>query len=1024
MPFTPRGMKYILLSIITVLSYSISIAQDYAPENGVHDPKNTTYVLTNCKIVVSADKTLPIGMMIVKNGVIEKVGIVEIPPRDAVKIDLKGYTIYPSFIDVYSSAGIKKTPSRNKGRGPQLNTLKEGPYYWNEAIRPEVNAYELYSSAEFKNREEYLKQGFGAVSTHAADGIMRGTSVLMSLSDHPTVDNVIKTESANHYSFSKGSSKQSYPSSQMGCIALIRQFMYDAKWFAGLNKVHKENISLQAGLDNMALPQIFGLSDKLEILRAAKIAKEFNFELIAKGGGDEFERIAEVKASGAKMIIPVNFPSPFDMTDPYAARYVSLADLKNWELRPYNPYVMYRSGIPFALTTDGLKKKGDFLKQVKKAIKHGLPANEALRALTETPAKFLKVDDEIGTLEHGKIANFLIVKGDLFEGGEIYENWSSGDRKRFKDISKADLRGTYDLNVKNYVYELKVSGKVDKPTAAINVYEIKTNSAGVSKMDTTKIKCDLTFDGLQMSLMFETHDAEHDGLIQLNGSYHPGLGIMDGTGTLPDGTWIEWAAVRSEKFKKEKKKEKEIEVDTSALGGMTYPNMAYGFSELPEQGTYYIKNATVWTNEEDGVLKNSSVTIRNGKIIAVGSGGAPGGAVVIDGTGKHVTCGIIDEHSHIAISKGVNEGGQANSAEVSIGDVVRSDDINIYRQLGGGVTCSQLLHGSANPIGGQSALIKLKWGFSPEEMLINDSLTDGFIKFALGENVKQSNWGDHNTVRFPQTRLGVEQVFYDAFIRAKEYKKAWESYYNLSALKKKNVNAPRKDLELDAISEILDSKRFITCHSYIQSEINMLMHVGDSMGFTVNTFTHILEGYKVANQMKAHGAGASTFADWWAYKYEVKEAIPYNAAILNEMGIVTAINSDDAEMGRRLNHEAAKAVLYGGVSEEDAWKMVTLNPAKLLHLDSRMGSVKVGKDADIVIWTDNPLSINAKVEKTFVDGMLLYDWERNLELQKRDQLERKRIIAAMLKAKKGGAKTKEPVMRKNPHYHCDSEGEE
>lgn len=1017
-----RGIKYILLALLTFFGLMSSFSQDFSPENGVHDPNNTTYVLTGCKIVVSADKTLPIGMMVVRNGIIQNVGIVEIPPRNAVKIDLKGYTIYPSFIDMYSSAGMpKEMPKRSQQR--QYETLKKGPYYWNQAIKPETNAYELYDESLFKNKNDFLKAGFGAVSTHAADGIMRGTATLVSLSSEKVAERIIQAEVSNHLSFSRGSSRQTYPSSQMGSIALMRQAIHDAKWFANLNEVHKENISLQAILDNMKLPQVFGLSTKLEIMRAAKIAKEFSFPFIVKGGGDEFERIPEIKESKAKLIIPLNFPAPFDMADPYASRFVSLSDLKNWELRPYNPYFLYRSNIPFALTTHGLKKKADFLKNLKKAIKHGLPKEEALRALTQTPAEFLRVEDKLGTLENGKIANFLIVKGDLFQDGVIYENWSNGDRKRFRDINEVDPRGVYDLNVKNYVYELKITGQATKPKATVFVYELKTNSLGEGSMDTTKISCDFTLEGLQISIMFETHDATHDGIIQLNGSFHPGLGIMEGTGTLPNGDWIEWGAIRSEKSKNKKKKKKDVVVDTSAISSLTYPNLSYGFEELPKQETFFIKNATVWTNEEAGVVENGSVTIRGGKIIAVNSGGAPGGATIIDAQGKHVTCGIVDEHSHIAISKGVNEGGQAVSAEVSIRDVVRSDDINIYRQLSGGVTSAQLLHGSANPIGGQSALIKLKWGFSPEEMLLADSLTDGFIKFALGENVKHSR-SSGNSGRFPQTRLGVEQVFYDAFIRAKEYKKAWEKYYNMSDNKRKKVNAPRKDLELDAISEILDKKRFITCHSYVQSEINMLMHVGDSMGFTVNTFTHILEGYKVADKMKAHGAGASTFSDWWAYKFEVKEAIPYNAAILHEMGIVTAINSDDAEMGRRLNQEAAKAVKYGGISEEDAWKMVTLNPSILLHVDDRMGSLKVGKDADVVIWSDNPLSINAKVEKTFVDGMLLYDWKRSSELHKRDQLERKRIIGLMLAAKKGGSATRKPVMRRNPQYHCDSEGEE
>ena len=369
----------------------------------------------------------------------------------------------------------------------------------------------------------------------------------------------------------------------------------------------------------------------------------------------------------------------------------------------------------------------------------------------------------------------------------------------------------------------------------------------------------------------------------------------------------------------------------------------------------------------------------------------------------------------------MNEGGQSVTAEVSIADVVRSNDINIYRQLAGGVTTSQLLHGSANAIGGQSALIKLKWGTAPEELLMKDA--PGFIKFALGENVKQSNWGDHNTVRFPQTRMGVEQVFYDAFIRAKAYKIEWDAFNELSNKKKAAAIKPRKDLELEALNEILDEKRFITCHSYIQSEINMLMKVGDSMNFRVNTFTHILEGYKVAEEMKLHGAGASTFADWWAYKFEVNDAIPYNAAMLHRMGIVTAINSDDAEMGRRLNHEAAKIVKYGGVSETEAWKMVTLNPAILLHVDDRIGSIKVGKDADIVIWSDNPLSVHAKVEQTFIEGVLYYDINRSVKLNTRDQLDRSRIMKLMMEEKKNGAETKLPTRKENRHYHCDTVGE-
>jgi imidazolonepropionase-like amidohydrolase len=381
------------------------------------------------------------------------------------------------------------------------------------------------------------------------------------------------------------------------------------------------------------------------------------------------------------------------------------------------------------------------------------------------------------------------------------------------------------------------------------------------------------------------------------------------------------------------------------------PNKAYGnnysISALPT----IFRNSTVWTNESEGIIKNTDVAINDAKIIAIGRNLIEEEVFpkvkipvqIIDASGKHLTCGIIDEHSHIAISKGVNEGSQAVTAEVEIGDVINPNDHNIYRQLSGGVTASQLLHGSANPIGGQSALIKLRWGSSAEEMKIEGA--DGFIKFALGENVKQSNWGNLNTIRFPQTRMGVEQVFYDAFYRAEAYENLWNEYNALPTSKKRKTVAPRADLELDALVEILNSERFITCHSYVQSEINMLMHVADSMGFTVNTFTHILEGYKVANKLKNHGAGASTFSDWWAYKFEVYDAIPYNASLMSRVGVVTSFNSDNSELACRMNIEAAKAVKYGEVSEEEALKFVTINPAKQLRIDSKVGSLEPGKDA-------------------------------------------------------------------------------
>ena len=396
--------------------------------------------------------------------------------------------------------------------------------------------------------------------------------------------------------------------------------------------------------------------------------------------------------------------------------------------------------------------------------------------------------------------------------------------------------------------------------------------------------------------------------------------------------------------------------------------------------------------------------VKNGKIEKIGKNLASGNLLTIDATGKHLTTGIIDEHSHIAATS-INEGGQNSSAEVTIEDVLDPEDINIYRNLAGGVTAIQILHGSANPIGGRSAIIKPRWGADAKGLLYKDA--PKFIKFALGENVKQSNWQSYS--RFPQTRMGVEQLYVNYFTRAKEYE-----------VKKLSGKPYRYDLEMEVLVEILNKERFISCHSYVQSEINMLMKVAERFNFRINTFTHILEGYKVADKMREHGVGGSTFSDWWAYKYEVKDAIPYNASIMAAAGVTVAINSDDAEMSRRLNQEAAKSIKYGGISEEEAWKMVTLNPAKLLHLDDKVGSIKVGKDADLVLWSDHPLSVYAIAEKTLIEGAVYFDIEKDKLQRAAIKEEKNKLVKLMRDDKDKGVKKKIPVKKQKKQFTCES----
>ena len=1016
--------KRFLLLFFFALSTLFAIAQ-FKPDNGVKESNPYRILLTNATVYVSPTQKLENANILIEGSRIVEVSTKAIRDSKAVTYDFKGKTIVPAFIELNSNVGLPIVGENNFSIRPNSGNSNQGAFYWNDAVHPEFEAATNYQ-IDSKANDNLIKMGFGFALSHLQDGIVRGSGTLVSLGNQNSNKQIISTSAGQFYSFSKGSSNLNYPSSQMGSIALLRQALYDLKYYSSLQNKDEHSISLEKWNSQFALPAFFQSTDKWEILRAAKIAKEFNLKFNYFGSGNEYSIAKDLKKLDASIIVPLNFPEPYEVNDPYVARQIPLSDLKHWELAPANAKLLRDQAINVCFTTKGLKSSDQFWANLRKALKRGLKIEDALAALTTQPALILKASSELGTLEKGKYASFTIYSSDPFLAeGKLLESWILGERNVVSEIPSIDINGRYSLNLEENKYVVEISGSLEKPQGKVQSFKTLLNKeTNTEKFDTIFQKATILRTQTDIAIQFNLADDFFTGSVNLHGKIGAEGSVFEGDGSLPNGKWIKWSGIRLEKDKTKTKTES-LQIDTSFTSKTWFPNMAFGLDSLPKKQVYLIKNATVWTNEKEGVLKNTSVLVENGKIITVNPTAVPKGAIIIDGTGKHLTSGIIDEHSHIAISKGVNESGQAITAEVSIGDVVNSDDINIYRQLAGGVTAAQLLHGSANPIGGQSGLIKLKWGHSPEEMLIPNA--PKFIKCALGENVKQSNWGDNNRFRFPQTRMGVEQVFYDGFLRAKAYKKEWEEYKE--ALKNKNSKKPvpvepRRDLELDVLLEILEKQRFITCHSYVQSEINMLMHVADSFGFNVNTFTHILEGYKVADKMKKHGVGGSTFSDWWAYKYEVNEAIPQNAKMMTDQGVVVAINSDDAEMGRRLNQEAAKSVKYGGMTEEDAWKLVTLNPAKLLHLDDRMGSVKVGKDADLVLWTDNPLSINAKVDMTMIDGMILYNAIENEKLAQRNSSERARIINKMLESNERGESAQPFVKKGKKHFHCDTIGEE
>ena len=978
-------LRTALLFCICNLYFFNAESQVTNPVNGVADVRNTTYAFTNAIIVKDAQTTFTNATLVIKNEKIIAIGNNIAIPADAVVTDCKGKYIYPSFIDIYSDYGMA-VPARTAGNfnffaQAQLTSNTKGAFGWNQAIKSEVNAATLFNADEVKAKS-LRENGFGIVLTHQKDGIARGTGSVVDLSDRKENLAMLKEKAASFFSLNKGTSTQSYPGSMMGSIALLRQTFLDGQWYKNKPVEEGTNLSLQAWNNNLQLPLIFEANDKWNDLRADRIGDEFGMQFIVKAGQNEYQRMAAIKGTKASYILPLNFPLAIDVEDNNDARFVSLADLKQWEMAPSNPSAFEKAGINFCLTMADLKESKQFLPNLRKAMQYGLTEKAALEALTKNPAQLLNMYNETGSLETGKLANFIITNGPVFaEKTMILQNWIQGEKNTVKDDVAVMTKGKYNLSVTS-------------PTGNKSfTIDVKDNAAA-DLISTDTVTTKYSNDGKSVKLNFGENKKAKKGY-RLNGVNNGKQ--WNGTGTDSTGVAVIWTAnfvsdlaPKADSAKKDK---------PVSMGVLTYPNMGYGYKELPKAENIIIKNATVWTSEDEGTLTNTDVLVENGKITSIGKNISAGNAKVIDGTGKFLTAGIIDEHSHIAAAS-INEGGQSVTSEVRIGDNIDPDDIDIYRQLGGGVTTSHILHGSANTIGGQTQLIKHRWGLNDNELKFAGA--DGFIKFALGENVKRTPAQSNN--RFPDSRMGVEQVQVDAFTRAKDYE---------NALKSSNAKNVRRDLELDALVEIMNKKRFITCHSYVASEIVETMRMAEKFGFTINTFTHILEGYKVADKMKAHGAAASTFSDWWAYKMEVQDAIAYNAAIMNKVGLNVAINSDDGEMARRLNQEAAKVVKYGGLTEEQAFDMVTINPAKMLHIDKQTGSIKKGKDADLVLWSDNPLSIYAKAEKTLVDGIVYYDIEKDAAMRKEIFAERTRLIQKLLDEKKDGGSTTpaKPSMR-------------
>jgi imidazolonepropionase-like amidohydrolase len=1009
---------------------SLALAQSsLSPPPGIRENTPQVQAFINARIVIAPGRLIERGTLVVRKGVIEAVGAGLKAPADAQVIDLAGYTLYAGFLDAAvemgpgpSGAGPARGGNGEDGpagpAAPPPPRITQGANYWSRYVTPELaieRALGPDSLAGVTSRR-LRSQGVTDIVALPSKGVIKGTGAVLALSEDGFGGAIVQPHAALEISFESPvpPGVEEYPGSRMGAYTLARQAFYDADWqrraliaAKGLSGVTVEPSAALDALQGWATgtaPVVIDSHDELDALRADRFGKEFSLPVVIRGSGREYKRLDDIKATGRAVIVPVLFPRPPIVDTPEQSVNNSLEQLEHWDLAPENAGRLAKAGVKIALTSDRIEDKREFLAGVRKAVERGLTPDAALAALTTTPAALFGVSNRLGTLEAGKLAHLLVTDGDVFDRHtKVREVWIGGRRYDVRPRPAFDARGTWDLALSQPAgtsgLTLSLDGLADSLGGSVTVggpgVINRPGSLLMRRMIESKLKrAEFLERRLFLSAPADSLTPGQKGALRLSATVEGDA--MQGEGSWPDGSAFTFTARRTAPYVAPPDTARSTTPPRTPYP-MTYPMGEAGWSTPPAQpAAVAFTHAIVWTSGPQGNLEDATVVVKAGKIAAVGRNvSVPAGAIVVDAKGEHLTAGLIDCHSHTATDGGVNEAGQTISAEVRIGDFIDANDINIYRELAGGLTEAHVLHGSANAIGGQCQLIKLRWGLSPEAMKFEGWKPT--IKFALGENVKQANWGERFVNRYPQTRMGVEQLIRDEFEAGREYKQTWARGKDARGL------PPRRDLELDAIADVLDGKRTIHCHSYRQDEILMLMHLCDEFKVPMGTFQHILEGYKVADEMAKRHIGGSTFSDWWAYKSEVVDAIPYNGAIMHDVGVVVSYNSDSNELARRLNSEAGKAVKYGGVSETEALKFVTINPAIQLKVENKVGSIEVGKDADLALWSGPPLSPRSRCEQTWIDGRKYFD--RALDQKQRADEARLRAAIeqrALLESDPGG----------------------
>ena len=955
------------------------------PVTGIRDNGTGYHALVGARVVTGPGQVMENATIVIRDGLIQSVGRGQAPAGARVW-DLTGLTVYPGFIDAHADLGMDAVPE-----GGDV-----GPTHWNPQVRAWFSTTSnLQDDAD--RRAALRSQGFGTALAVPKQGIFRGTASVVGLGEEGVRDRVLRPDIAQSIGFQRSVLLGgSYPNSAMGVIALMKQTWMDTEWYArawdayessGRAFLPPETSEALAALQDAAQgrqPVLFEANSEEDYLRAHKLATEYGLNPWFRGSGLEYRLIDVMRGRSEPLIIPLDFPDAPEVGNPEQALGVTLAQLRHWYLAPTNPAQLADAGVPFAITSDGLSSLNEFLPNLRVAVARGLSVDDALAALTTTPASWLGIDRTHGTVAEGKVANLVVSEGDLFtEEATVRDVWVQGRVYGITRPTQIDPRGTWTIaSDDEWGFEavLTLEGPLNRMRGNIEVAAegapdgegLRINLASASAVAETG-RIEARFDGEELG---------YEGTALLAGSVRGDE--FYGWTSLPNGADPSFQGTRIEGFEGAERGTVAMDVPEIDLPFIR-PMMDYGRSSIPEQpAAVVVRNATVWTQGPQGRMEDADLLIEAGKVVEVGRDlQAPRGAVEIDAMGKHVTPGLIDPHIHSGVSS-VNESGFAIVPEVRMGDVVTHNNIWMYRQLAGGLTTAHIKHGSANPIGGENVIVKMRWGALPEDLKLENSPRTG--KFALGENPKRSQG------RYPNTRMGTQEIIRDHFMAARDYERDWQRWEADG-----EGIPPRRDLRMEAILDIMGQELLISSHGYRADEFLALVRLAEEFGFRVQTLQHGVEAYKIAPELAASGVAAVVWSDWGAFKLEAYDATVYNARILIEAGVTTSLHSDNSQIASRMNWEAGK-LLRTGLTEEQALSTVTSGSAKAIAIDDRVGSLEAGKDADFVIWNGNPLSQFTRAEQTWVDGRRYFSVEEDAAMREQVESERNQLIQAVLSA--------------------------